>query len=133
MRIAIIAATLILSACSGGNKDADANATAATQAPPASVAVTQTPTVTAYPLPASQPAGMVNPDADPEVAKHIARQERCAHWRSEQEGGAVRPEVAEGLTRECVGIDAELDALRRKFDADGKSISLLRPFRPVER
>lgn len=67
------------------------------------------------------------------VAHHVERQEKCRHWRDEQDGDtSQRPEVAEGLDRECRGIDAELASLRKRFENDGTSYDALRQFSPVE-
>lgn len=132
MRNVIIAAMLLLTACGESSEDATANTTMAIGnrvEPETTVAMPEPPK---YPLPTGLPTGLLNPSAKPEIAAHIARQERCAHWRQEQEGGAVRPEVTQGLTRECKGIDAELEGLRKRFDSDGPSINLLRPFSRVE-
>lgn len=117
-----------LASC-GGSADEDTNASAPLN--PAfrqTTAPTPMPSPTKFPLPEAQPSGMVNPQAPPDVAAHIARQERCAHWRNEQTAGAVRPEVAEGVARECGGITEELEALRRTHDQDGQASALLRPY-----
>ena len=129
--ICTIGAAVLLASC--GQKEDGASETGNVVAP-LNPAFTTKPTAepTRFPLPAEQPTGMVNAKAPPEVAAHIARQERCAHWREEQAGGATRPEVAEGMARECKGIDQQLTDLRRQNDRDGTIMAMLRPFTPVE-
>lgn len=121
---ALVILAALLSSCGRSGKD---------EATPAAVAPAATPSAkpTRFPQPSATMADLRNGWAPMDVARHVARQERCVHWRA-QRSTAPGETVEQGYARDCRGIDAELHDLRRIYEGDGRVVRLLRQFGPSE-
>lgn len=131
-RISFATMALLVTACGGPEPVANGRSPSDETATQVSVNTADDATGTTFEQPPVVLPGLKNPDAPPDVAMHVARQERCSHWRGEQQGGSALPDVTAGLERECRGIDAELTTLRERHSQDGAAIRALRGFSPVE-
>lgn len=129
-KAAIIAGLLALTACGETKREADP--VPAKPMNPAFTGGVPAPVATTYPQPAKILPGMAHADAPPDVARHIARQENCHHWRQERTEGRMSPTVTAGLERECAGLDAQLRDLRERYRNDGKAYGELRTYSNVE-
>ncbi len=89
-------------------------------------------TPTRFPQPSATLSGLRNGWAPPDVAAHVARQERCLHWRTLRGATPGDPTADAGYARDCRGIDAELAGLRRLHASDGRAMGLLRGYATTE-
>lgn len=130
MKRIIVLAALLASAC-GGEPEAPENvADTAGNAAPAAEAF-KTEEQRAIPVPGKIPG--IDASVPPDVARHVARQEICGHWRSEADAGKTDPQIAQNVRTNCDGMDAELQRLRLQHADEGPAMNAMREFAPIGR
>ncbi|WP_028056018.1 hypothetical protein [Sphingobium bisphenolivorans] len=79
-------------------------------------------------LPPSQDAAAATPFPD-EVARYMVDRDSCDHFRGEEPYDAERRAfLEENIAELCIGTDAKLAMLRRRYAANGTVIAALRGY-----